>query len=287
LLCWLLMRLTLILMPEKFVYPKKYGVIVIGAGHAGCEAALVSARMGVPTLLLTQNLDTIGQMSCNPSIGGLAKGQIVMEIDAMGGEMARNTDRTGLQFRILNMGKGEAVWSPRAQCDKKLYQFTMKLTTEEQDNLHIKQDDVLEIMVENGKFKGLIAKNGTVYKANICILTTGTFLKGLAHYGQITVPSGRAGCEPSNLSESLINLGFEIVRFKTGTPMRINGRSINYEKCLVQPGDEPPLPFSFRTMFHVEQSNIPAESRLFHNGSEWVPYPHTPPIKQRFSTDDH
>src|SRR3989344_780402 len=130
-----------------YQYPKHYGVIVVGAGHAGCEAALASARMGVPTLLLTQNLDTIGQMSCNPSIGGLAKGQIVTEIDAMGAEMGRNTDRTGLQFKLLNMGKGPAVWSPRAQCDKKLYQFTMKHTIEEQDNLDIKQDEILEIMV--------------------------------------------------------------------------------------------------------------------------------------------
>ncbi len=269
-------------MNGKFIFPKEYGVIVIGAGHAGCEAALVSARMGVPTLLLTQNLDTIAQMSCNPSVGGLAKGQIVMEIDAMGGEMGKNTDRTGLQFKLLNTGKGEAVWSPRAQCDKKLYQFTMKLTAEEQNNLDIKQEEVMEIMVKYDKFNEIITKNDIIYKAKTCIITTGTFLNGLAHFGLITIPSGRAGCTPSSLSNSLLRLGFEMSRFKTGTPMRINGKSIDFSKCTVQPGDNPPTPFSFATMFHVEQSEFSSYSnlRLQHNGTDWKPYPRSPPIKQ-------
>ncbi|MBI4064711.1 MAG: tRNA uridine-5-carboxymethylaminomethyl(34) synthesis enzyme MnmG [Elusimicrobia bacterium] len=260
-----------------FIFPKEYGVVVIGAGHAGCEAALASARMGVPTLLLTQNLDTIGQMSCNPSIGGLAKGQIVCEIDAMGGEMAKNTDRTGLQFKLLNIGKGEAVWSPRAQCDKKLYQFTMKLVAEEQENLDIKQDEALEILVKNGKICGIKTKRDNIYNSKSVIVTTGTFLKGLTHYGLHTQPAGRAGSEPSSLSESLLDLGFEIVRFKTGTPMRINGRSIDFSKCGIQPGDEPPRPFSFRTTFHMKHS---PKQRLFHDGDNWQPYPNSPSLDQ-------
>ncbi len=262
-------------MSDSFVYPKEYGVIVIGAGHSGCEAALASARMGVPTLLLTQNLDTIGQMSCNPSIGGLGKGQIVMELDAMGGEMAKNTDRTGLQFKLLNIGKGPAVWSPRAQCDKKLYQFTMKMVVEEQENLDAKQDEALKILVKNGKICGVLTKRGTIYNSKALIITTGTFLKGLTHYGMKTIPAGRAGCEPSTMSDSLIELGFEVVRFKTGTPMRINGRSIDFDKCAIQPGDNPPLPFSFKTMFHVNHSD-----RMFFDGSGWQKYPNSPPLEQ-------
>ncbi|MBI2071102.1 MAG: tRNA uridine-5-carboxymethylaminomethyl(34) synthesis enzyme MnmG [Elusimicrobia bacterium] len=264
-------------MVDRFIFPKEYGVIVVGAGHAGCEAALAAARMNVPTLLLTQNLDTIGQMSCNPSIGGLAKGQIVCEIDAMGGEMGKNTDRTGLQFKLLNMGKGEAVWSPRAQCDKKLYQFTMKLTVEEQLNLDIKQEDVLEILAENDKVRGILTKYNTIYHSKLIIVTTGTFLKGITHYGLNTNPAGRAGCPPSTLSESLLNLGFEINRFKTGTPMRINGRSIDFEKCTIQPGDDAPYPFSFQTMFHVKQS---PGRRLFFNGEDWQEYPHAHAMEQ-------
>src|SRR5437773_9398779 len=166
-----------------YVYPKEYAVIVVGAGHAGCEAALASARMGIPTLLLTMNLDSVGQMSCNPSIGGLAKGQIVREVDALGGEMARNTDRAGLQFRMLNRTKGPAVQSPRAQCDKKLYQFSMKHVIERQPNLDLKQGETVRVLTEGTQVTGVQVKTGTVYHGQAVILTTGTFLRGLMHVG--------------------------------------------------------------------------------------------------------
>src|SRR5271167_1032527 len=161
------------------IYPKSYGVIVVGAGHAGCEAALAAARLGLPTLLLTMNLDSVGQMSCNPSIGGLAKGQIVREIDALGGEMARNTDRSGLQFRMLNAARGPAVQSPRAQCDKKLYQFSMKHEIERQPLLDLKQGETIRVLTTKGRASGIEVKTGTVYQGKIVILTTGTFLQGL------------------------------------------------------------------------------------------------------------
>src|SRR5436853_755108 len=154
-----------------YIYPKEYSVIVVGAGHAGCEAALAAARMGLPTLLLTMNLDSVGQMSCNPSIGGLAKGQIVREIDALGGEMAKNTDRTGLQFRILNSAKGPAVQSPRAQCDKKLYQFSMKQVIERQPNLDLKQGETVRVLTEHGKVTGVQVKTGKIYRAQAVVLT--------------------------------------------------------------------------------------------------------------------
>src|SRR5438132_2438893 len=161
------------------IYPKEYGVIVVGAGHAGCEAALAAARLGIPTLLLTMNLDSVGQMSCNPSIGGLAKGQIVRDMDALGGEMAKNTDRSGLQFRMLNSAKGPAVQSPRAQCDKKLYQFSMKHVIERQKDLDLKQGETVRLTTEGGRVMGVEVKTGTRYRAQAVILTTGTFLKGL------------------------------------------------------------------------------------------------------------
>src|SRR5947207_11277891 len=160
------------------VYPKEYAVIVVGAGHAGCEAALAAARLGLPSLLLTMNLDSVGQMSCNPSIGGLAKGQIVREIDALGGEMARNTDKTGLQFRMLNSAKGPAVQSPRAQCDKKLYQFSMKHVIERQPGLDLKQGEIVRLLIEQGRAAGVETKTGMVYRSQAVILTTGTFLRG-------------------------------------------------------------------------------------------------------------
>src|SRR5579872_2279063 len=163
----------------SYTYPKSYGVIVVGAGHAGCEAALAAARMGLPTLLLTMNLDSVGQMSCNPSIGGLAKGQIVREIDALGGEMAKNTDRSGLQFRILNSTKGPAVQSPRAQCDKKLYQFSMKHVIEREPLLDLKQAETTRLLTEDGRAAEIITKTGTLFRSRAVVLTTGTFLRGL------------------------------------------------------------------------------------------------------------
>src|SRR4051812_29197025 len=166
---------------KTYTYPKSYGVIVVGAGHAGCEAALASARMGVSTLLITMNLDSVGQMSCNPSIGGLAKGQIVRELDALGGEMAKNTDRAGLQFRMLNSTRGPAVQSPRAQCDKKLYQFSIKHVIEQEPNLDLKQGETVRVLTEHGRVSGIEVKTGTAYKGKAVILTTGTFLRGLMH----------------------------------------------------------------------------------------------------------
>lgn len=225
-----------------------YDVIVVGAGHAGCEAALAAARLGCRTLLLTQNLDTIGQMSCNPSIGGIAKGQMVRELDALGGQMAKNTDASGLHFTMLNRGKGVAVWSPRAQCDKKAYQFTMKETLESQEGLDVKQDETTGLWLEGSRLAGVVTKRGNRYRASTVILTTGTFLKGLAHYGLVNQPGGRAGDPPAEmLSSDLKSLGFEIGRMKTGTPMRLNARSIDFTACQEQPGDDPPVPFSHFT----------------------------------------
>ncbi len=243
-------------MSNTFTYPKRYDVIVIGAGHAGTEAALASARIGCQTLLLTTNLDTIGQMSCNPAIGGLAKGHLAREIDALGGEMGLNTDATGIQFRMLNTKKGPSVWAPRAQCDKKAYQFRLKWVIEKQPNLDAKQAMIDDLVVEGDRVCGVITKMGVRYDAGAVIVTTGTFLRGLIHIGESKMEAGRAG-EPAaySLSDSLRRLGFELGRLKTGTPPRLNRRSIDFSKMDLQPGDDPIPFFSYRTprTFHVEQ----------------------------------
>lgn len=241
----------------KFIYPKKYDCIVIGAGHAGCEAALAVSRMGMKALLLTMNLDSIAQMSCNPAIGGLAKGQIVREIDALGGQMAINTDASGLQFRILNAGKGPAVQSPRAQCDKKLYQFMMKHTLEKQKNLDVKQAEVEHIVLTHGRVCGVRVATGTEYVSRTVILTTGTFLKGLIHVGLVHRDAGRAGEFPAyTLSGCLRELGFTVGRLKTGTPPRVNAASIDFSLLAEQPGDMLPKPFSHFTPY-IKQKQIP------------------------------
>ena len=229
---------------------------MIGAGHAGTEAALASARIGCQTLLLTTNLDTIGQMSCNPAIGGLAKGHLAREIDALGGEMGINTDATGIQFRMLNTKKGPSVWAPRAQCDKKAYQFRLKWVVEKQLNLDVKQAMIDDLVVDGDRVCGVVTKMGVRYEAGAVIVTTGTFLRGLIHIGKSKMEAGRAG-EPAaySLSDSLRRLGFELGRLKTGTPPRLNRRSIDFSKMDLQPGDDPIPFFSYRTppTFHVEQ----------------------------------
>lgn len=243
---------------------------MIGSGHAGIEAALAASRMGCRTIMVTQNLDTIGQMSCNPAIGGIAKGNIVREIDALGGAMGSNADATGIQFRLLNRTKGPSVRGPRAQCDKKAYQFRMKAILERAPLLDLKQATVLQVLTDRGVVSGVVTDLGMVIKARSVVITSGTFLRGLLHVGETTRPGGRMADATSSLSENLRELGLSVGRFKTGTPCRINGRSIDFSQCEIQLGDEPPSRFSFdpeagndgdlftlnRTIggtFHVEQ----------------------------------
>lgn len=255
-----------------YCYPIEYDVLVIGAGHAGIEAALAAARIGCKVAILTQNADTIGQMSCNPAIGGLAKGHIVREIDALGGIMGQNADATAIQWRLLNSSKGPAVRAPRAQCDKKAYQFRLKYILESHPNIDIHQGNITDILVKDDHVWGVTTNIDITYCSKTVVLSAGTFMQGLMHVGLKKQAGGRMGDAKSTISDSLIQLGFQLDRFKTGTPCRINANSIDFSKCELQHGDEIPTLFTYSpnkllrhnddiftlnpfgdSMFHVEQ----------------------------------
>ncbi len=229
-------------------HPNTYDAVVVGAGHAGCEAARACARMGLKTAMVTMNLDLVVQMSCNPAVGGIAKGHLVREIDALGGVMGEVTDAVGIQFRLLNTSRGPAVWSPRAQCDKRQYRVRMREVLEREPNLRILQAEVAELVIEAGQARGVRLRDGRVLSSGAVIVTTGTFLNGLAHVGEMTYHCGRNGEAPSNLlGDQLRTLGLKWTRLKTGTPPRLDGRTIDWPRFEVQRGDPEPTPFSFLT----------------------------------------
>ncbi len=238
------------------MFDERFDVIVIGAGHAGCEAASAAARLGAQTALVTINLDLIGQMSCNPAVGGIAKGHVVREIDALGGIMGRVIDRTGIQFRLLNRSRGPAVQSPRAQADRSLYRTEMRRVLEATPNLALRQGSVVRLIVENERVSGVEMQDSRRFGAKAVVVATGTFLNGTIHAGRETYSAGRAG-EPASieLAQNLRELGFPVGRLKTGTPPRLDGRTIDWEAFEPQPPDEKPVPFSFSTE-KIEQDQI-------------------------------
>src|SRR5436190_4837249 len=226
----------------------RYDIVVVGAGHAGCEAARACARMGLRTAMITMNIDLIAQMSCNPAVGGIAKGHLVREIDALGGIMGELTDAVGIQFRLLNTSRGPAVWSPRAQCDKKQYRLKMREILEKEPNLRILQAEVAQLAISSGRVTGVLLRDGRTLSSDTVVVTTGTFLNGLAHVGEQTFSCGRSGEAPSNLlGDQLRTLGLEWKRLKTGTPPRLDGRTIEWSRFEPQHGDAEPTPFSFLT----------------------------------------